>query len=401
MSTHYHLRGLKNGRKGLDMKVFDIIKYEGPNNVFVWKFPGEDFNTLSQLIVHESQEAVFFKNGQALDVFGPGRYTLHSANIPLIRRLVNLPFNGESPFHCEVYFINKVVSMDVMWGTPTPIPIQDGVYKIIIPIRSHGQFAVRVEDSRKLLKTLVGTIKVFDQDTLTAYFRGILLTNIKDYITGQFVKQQISFLEIQAHLKKISSAIAAELQDEFEKYGIELVNFNVVEITPDERDSSYQRLKQALAKKAEMSVMGYNYQQERTFNVLDRAAANEGSGSSLMNAGLGLGMGAGIGGFMMNTMGTASKNVDPMEVQSSEKKSIKCESCGAIIPAGAKFCLECGTKVETIEENRIKCPSCGKIVQKGKFCMECGYRFVRVCPECGAELATEAKFCFECGTRLS
>lgn len=148
------------------MKIFDIIKYDGPNDTFVWKFPGEDFNTLSQLIVAESQEALFFKDGKALDLFGPGKYTLHTQNIPFIRRLVNLPFNGESPFHCEVYFINKVVSMDVKWGTTSPIPIQDAIYKIILPICANGQFAVRVTDSKKLLVKLVGTISVFDQLTL-------------------------------------------------------------------------------------------------------------------------------------------------------------------------------------------------------------------------------------------
>lgn len=231
------------------MKVFDIIKYSGNNDTFVWKFPGEDFNTLSQLIVSESQEAVFFKDGKALDLFGAGKYTLHTQNIPLIRRLVNLPFNGESSFSCQVYFINKVVSMDVMWGTSSPIPIQDAVYKIVLPIRANGQFAVRVVDSKKLLLTLVGTINQFDQMTLKKYFKGILLTNIKDYIAKEFAQKGISFLEIHSHLKEISDGIENSLTQEFLKYGIELVNFNVNEITPPEDDPSYIQLKNALAKK--------------------------------------------------------------------------------------------------------------------------------------------------------
>ena len=291
------------------MKIFDIIKYEGANDVFVWKFPGEDFNTLSQLIVHESQEAVFFKDGQALDLFGPGRYTLHSQNIPLIRRFVNLPFNGESPFHCEVYFINKVVSMDVLWGTTSPIPIQDALYKIILPVRANGQFGVRVVDSRKLLVNLVGTIKQFDQSTLKKYFKGILLTNIKDYIAAQFVQKQVSFLEIHAHLKEISDGIQAQLAQEFAKYGIELVHFNVNEITPPDDDPSYIQLKNALAKKAEMTVMGYDYQQERTFNILDRAAANEGTASNLMGVGMGLGMGVPLGTIIGGAMGSTMTNI--------------------------------------------------------------------------------------------
>ncbi len=95
------------------MAILDVIKYEGGNDTFVWKHPAEDFSTKSQLIVHETQEAVFFKNGQALDLFAAGRHTLDTQNIPLISKFVNLPFGGVSPFHCEVYFVNKVVSMDI------------------------------------------------------------------------------------------------------------------------------------------------------------------------------------------------------------------------------------------------------------------------------------------------
>ena len=98
------------------MSIIDVIKYEGNNDTFVWKHPEEDFNTLSQLIVHESQEAVLFLNGQALDLFGPGRHTLHTQNIPLLSKLINLPMSGESPFHCEVYFVNKAEKMAIKWG---------------------------------------------------------------------------------------------------------------------------------------------------------------------------------------------------------------------------------------------------------------------------------------------
>lgn len=382
------------------MKVFDIIKYSGNNDTFVWKFPGEDFNTLSQLIVSESQEAVFFKDGKALDLFGAGKYTLHTQNIPLIRRLVNLPFNGESPFSCQVYFINKVVSMDVMWGTSSPIPIQDAVYKIVLPIRANGQFAVRVVDSKKLLLTLVGTINQFDQMTLKKYFKGILLTNIKDYIAKEFAQKGISFLEIHSHLKEISDGIENSLTQEFLKYGIELVNFNVNEITPPEDDPSYKQLKNALAKKAEMSVMGYNYQQERAFDVLDIAAANEGSASNIMGAGMGLGMGMNMGSVFGNTMSGAMNNIAPdMQPQSNVMR--KCQSCGEEIPENSKFCLKCGTKIETEPQADLKkCPKCGATVPSGKFCLECGAKLEAVCSNCGAALIPNAKFCLECGNKI-
>ena len=383
------------------MKVFEVVKYQGANDTFVWKFPGEDLNTLSQLIVSESQEAVFFKDGKALDLFGPGRYTLHTQNIPLIRRVVNLPFNGESPFHCQVYFINKVVSMDVVWDTSSPIPIQDAIYKIILPVKASGQFGVRVADGKKLLVKLVGSISQFGQNELKKYFKGILLTNIKDYIAKQFVREKVSFLEIHSHLKDISDGIRQDLGQEFIQYGIELVHFTVNEITPPENDASYIQLKKALAKKAEMSVMGYDYQQERAFDVLDKAAANEGGASGMMGAGMGLGMGMNLGNVFGGVMGKAMTNI-PEEVREQPvNETIACAACGAKIPEGSKFCLECGTKVVMPKKGGMKiCPRCKANVPEGKFCLECGARLELLCAKCKAKLIPGAKFCLECGQKV-
>ena len=391
------------------MAIFDVIKYEGNNDVLVWKFPGEDFTTLSQLIVHESQEAAFVKDGQILDIFKAGRHTLHSQNIPLLRKLVNLPFGGVSPFHCEVYFINKAASMDVVWATDKPMPIQDAKYKIILPVDAAGQFGVRVYDSKQLLVGLVGTINKFDQATLRQYFKGILLTNIKDCIATQFVENQVSFLEIHARIKAISNGIRDELSEEFSKYGIDLINFNVSEIIPPENDPSYIQLKKALAKKAEMSVIGYTYQQERTFDVLDAAAVNEGAGANIMNVGMGLGMGLNVGGAIGGAMGTAVRNITPdvgpssteWDTSAENESVIKCPNCGNKLPDKAKFCLECGAKIEPpLEEGFTICPGCGEKVPKGKFCLECGAKLIKICSQCGAEIVEGAKFCLECGSKL-
>lgn len=382
------------------MKVFDVIKCECENNVLVWKYPGEDFSTLSQLIVHESQEAIFFKDGKALDQFSAGRYTMHSQNIPIIRKLVNLPFNGESPFHCEVYFINKTVSMDVKWSTPTSMPIQDPVYKIIVSIIARGQFAVQVMDSRKFLVQLVGTLKKFDQQTLVEYFRGILLTNIKDYIVKQFVEKKISFLEIQGNLKSISDGIAGYLAKEFDIYGLRLVNFNIYEIEPLQGDASYQKLKQALAKKAEMDVLGYNYQQERTYDFLDIAAANEGTSAEFVGAGLGLGMGVNLGNAIGGMVGSTVSNMPEAKSTPDKKEgTIECPVCHHEIPKHAQFCMICGAKIEEVEE-LVKCSKCGEWVPKGKFCMACGILMELKCSGCGASLEDGAKFCMNCGKKV-
>ena len=377
--------------------MFDVIKYEGDNNILVWKFPGEDFNTCSQLIVHESQEAIFVKDGKILDTFTSGRYTLHSQNIPLLRKFVNLPFNGISPFHCEVYFINKAVSMDILWGTDHPIPIQDAIYKIILPIRSNGQFAVKVSDGKQLMISLVGTIRIFDQVTLKRYFKGILLTNIKDYIASEFIKNNVSFLEVHSHLKEISNGIKNELGEEFTKYGIELINFNVIDIIPPEDDPSFVQLKKALSKKAEMSVMGYNYQQERQFDILDKAASNEGGAASLMQTGMGLGMGVHMG----TAFGSAMNDIVTGTMISNANDSIECPNCGKLLQKDAKFCFECGSKIESKALNSTKCNKCGAIVPNGKFCLECGSILSQKCPNCGSEAVPGAKFCLECGNKLN
>ena len=378
------------------MAIFEVIKYEGDNKTFVWKHPAEDFNTKSQLIVHETQEAVFFKNGVALDLFSAGRYTLDTQNIPLIRKFVNLPFGGISPFHCEVYFINKVVSMDVLWGTSSPIPIKDALYDIILPVGANGQFAVQIENSKKFLTTMVGTVREFNQVTLVNAFRGILMTKIKDYIANQFVKEKITFLEINAHIEGISQAIQEKLAGEFERYGIRLVNFTVNAISVPENDPSYLRLKAALARKAEMKIVGYNYQQERTFDVLEGAAKNEGGSAGVMGAGLGLGMGVNLGNVIGAAFGGAVTSIDVKSAAQGTENV--CKKCGAKLPANAKFCFECGTRVE--QDEMIVCPNCKEPTPKGKFCLHCGFRIMAVCPHCGASLAPNAKFCPECGKKV-
>ena len=379
------------------MAIFEVIKYEGDNSTFVWKHPAEDFNTKSQLIVHETQEALLFKNGVALDLFTAGRHTLDTQNIPLLRKFVNLPFGGVSPFHCEVYFINKVVSMDVLWGTSSPIPIKDALYDIILPVGANGQFAVQIEDSRRFITTMVGTVREFNQVTLTNAFRGILMTKIKDYIANQFVKEKITFLEINAHIEGISQVIYEKLSAEFAEYGIRLVNFNVNSIFVPENDPSYVRLKAALARKAEMNIVGYNYQQERTFDVLEGAAKNEGTGAGVMGAGMGLGMGANLGNVISAAFGGAIASIDVGETNPQTAAGV-CKKCGAKLPANAKFCLECGERVT--HEETVICPNCKEPTPKGKFCLHCGYRLSVTCPQCGANLVPGAKFCPECGERL-
>ena len=188
-------------------KIAGIIKYEGDNSTFIWKHPSEDFNSLTQLIVHESQEAIFFMNGQALDLFGPGRYTLETQNLPLLRRLINIPTGGETPFHCEVYFINKTEQMAIKWGTDSKVQYMEPTYGFPISIGASGEMSLRAEDSRKLLLKLVGTESFLGQQKLIGFFRSFLMTKVKSYIAQVMKANAINIFEIDEHLTTFSDTI--------------------------------------------------------------------------------------------------------------------------------------------------------------------------------------------------
>jgi len=208
-------------------KIVDIIKYEGDNSTFIWKHPCEDFNLMSQLIVHENQEAIFFMNGQALDMFGPGRYTLETQNLPLIGKVLTLATGGETPFHCEVYFINKTEQMSIKWGTDSKVQYVEPTYGFPLSIGASGEMSLRAEDSRKLLLKLVGTENFLGQQKLVSFFRSFLMTKVKTYIAQVLKAKSINIFEIDEHLTTFSSEIKKLLISDFADYGVSLEQFFV------------------------------------------------------------------------------------------------------------------------------------------------------------------------------
>ena len=258
------------------MAIFEVIKYEGDNDVFVWKHPAEDFNTLSQLIVNESQEALFFKNGEALDLFGPGRHTLKTQNIPLIRRLVNLPMGGVSPFHCQVFFINKTMPLDIKWGTPSQIQVIDPKFQVLLHAGANGGFGAQIEDSRKFITKLVGTRSVFDKAALVDYFREIIATRAKAYLNR--IMSEVSFVVVNSHLEDISTALKEKLAEDMKEFGVKLINFFVSTIQLNAED--YKAIQEAMARVASRNIEGYNWVDEQIADIGRRYASNEGAQNS-------------------------------------------------------------------------------------------------------------------------
>lgn len=473
--------------------IVDVIEYEGDNSTFIWKHPCEDFNTMTQLIVHESQEAIFFMNGQALDLLGPGRHTLETQNIPLIGKLLNKVTGGNTPFHCEVYFINKTVQMGVKWGTDSKVRFEDPKTKVPLRIGACGEMNLAVSDSRKLLLKLVGTMNgIAWGDTregftksLQSAFRPMISTAVKANLSNAIKSHDIDILDIDIHLEELSEILRQSLLGGFEEYGLTVPQFYITHVALPEEDINFKRIRQLRAvgldeqmiqanaylktakaeadatveevrrkkvaaeqdtqtliaqKEAErelikaqteaqaakmagfaeaevMAAKGYNQKDVLQADV--QKAYAEGIGNMNINGGGGgvvgdmMGLSVGMAaagamapqfgemmkGFAPNTMtGTSSAEVPKPEAPAPEAK---CAKCGAALPANAKFCSECGEKnAPAVPDGMIVCPGCGKTVNKGKFCLECGHKFVTVCPKCGKDIVAGAKFCLECGEKL-
>jgi membrane protease subunit (stomatin/prohibitin family) len=324
------------------MAIIDRVKYDGPSNILVWRYPPDDLTWGTQVIVNQSQEAIFLKGGQVLDVLGPGTHTLRTANIPLLRGLIKVPFGGETPFAAEIYYVNKAVNLDVKWGTNSPIPVLDPKFNVFLPVRAFGQFGIQVADSRSFVTQLSATNPQFTTDQLSNYFRGVLLTRAKDYIAETIIKEKINLLEIAAHLEEMSGALQAKLQQDFATYGIKLVNFYLNSVDVPEDDETVVRLKRALADKAELDILGDKYQQKRTLDVMEKAAGNEGGGAG---AGMGAGLGLGAGMSMGQQMGAAMQGGQGGGAVGSPAGAKFCASCGKGLASGSKFCAECGGKV--------------------------------------------------------
>lgn len=376
------------------MAIIDRIKFDGQASGppwLVYKCPSEQFVLGSQLIVSQGQEALFLKGGEALDLFGPGTHTLSTGNLPLLHKLVNLPFGGKTPFTAEVYYINKTVKLDLHWGTSTAIPLEDPKYGLILNVGARGQYGIAINDSRLFVSRIVGAIPngvTGDYTVVLKYFNGLINTKIKSVTSEYMIKKQISFLEISSYLSELSDAFKEAINDEFERFGVEVVNFFCESIAP--RPEDYEKLRHY---KEELALGEGFYQHRRSLDIAERLAANPSAGG-IANAGIGLGIGLGAAGQFGNIFSSIGQNVQV----NSHDNEISCPKCGAKNDSTMKFCGSCGNKLAAT----VICPHCGKEVPDGmKFCRECGKSLSSSkCPSCGFDNKPGMKFCGNCGEKL-
>lgn len=307
------------------MELVNIIKHDVVNDdLLVWKFPNEELKLGSQLIVNQSQEAIFVKGGKALDIFEAGTHTLTTGNLPFLNKLINLPFGGKTPFAAEIWFVNKTVKRDLKWGTQGALQIIDPVYQFPISVRSFGRWGFRISNSQSFINQIVGTLKTTDTERIEEFFIGEIIQRLSDALSKYFTQENVSIFQMSSRLNDLSIFTQNAIAPEFDRFGIEIVNFNVERISiPEEEQKKFQEI---LGKRMEIEQIskanvGQAYTTMRSFDTLEKAAENEGgSAGQLLGAGLGLGVGLGtgvplgqqIGGAMNIQPNTQNKSDDPM-----------------------------------------------------------------------------------------
>ena len=432
-------------RRKIIMAISEVIKFGGSPDDIVWKHSGEEFNATSQLIVDEVQEAILCVNGQATDLFGPGRHTLSVPNIPIARKLVNIPTGGTTPFPCKVFYINKVHQMDMLWGTRGSIDLDDPLYDIFLHIMLHGNLAYSIEDSRKFLIKLAGFRSRVTRTEVMEKFKGIVSSHVKDAISKIMINGLLSYFMINAHLFDISDVVKEKLDVIFSEYGIRIEYFNIESIDVPRDD--YAVVAHAKEERAKRLIEGYTWKEEREMLILEKFAANEGTAGAV---------GGAMGGFMMGgVLGGSISDIARQALSGNSSGSSGMKNLSGIAPARnavaqsapvlntAEFLRNGGVAASVvpavptsspapaepfISSTRVSapfdlsgfdspspaplpvnpagksfCSNCGQENAPGsKFCCGCGMKLWSdpVCPSCGSKLSTGAKFCSNCGQKI-
>ncbi len=282
------------------MDTLDRIKFDASSDdILVWKYPSDEIKIGSQLIVNQSQEAILVKGGQALDLYGPGTHTLVTPNFPLLNKIVNLAFGNQTPFTAEIWFFNKTAKRDLGWGTNGLIPLMDPKINVPINLGANGYWGLRIKDSRNFYSQVVGTIGITNARKIVKYFTGEIAQRVGDMLSKIMVENKVSIFDINSKLNELSKQMENNLFKEFDRFGIEITNFNIESIRIPQEEMA--KIQEVYGKKMEIdlisnSKVGSAYTTMKILDSIEKAAENDsGIANAFLLGGAGISIGAEAG----------------------------------------------------------------------------------------------------------
>ena len=338
----------------------------------------------AQLTLRDSQAGVFFYQGKALDAFGPGRHTLKTANIPILTKILSLPWGLSSPLRAEVYFVNLKVFTNLKWGTRDPVAFKDSELGLI-RLRAFGVFNLQVMQPVLFINSLVGTQGIYTTKEIEEYLNRVIVSRFNDYM-GETID---SILNLPAKYDELSAGLVKRLQEDFTRFGLGLPQLYINAITPP------PEVQQAIDDRSRMGV----FQDMNKLMQMKAAMAMEKASEADTGAGPGMGMGMGLMMPAMFSQYFSGKQSASQQPASAE--TIACPDCQSAIPQNAKFCPQCGHQQLVFSQ----CTQCGKnLTPNAKFCSRCGQpaeekQTPKVCSQCGNENEPDSMFCNQCGEK--
>jgi membrane protease subunit (stomatin/prohibitin family) len=345
----------------------------------------------AQLVVRESQAAIFFNEGKGLDVFGPGRHTLSTKNLPVLTKVLSLPWGFTSPFRVEIYFVNMKLFTNMRWGTKDPVAFKDSKFGLI-RLRAFGAFTMQVNQPLLFVNTLVGTQGSFETNQVEDYLREIIVSRLNDYL-GEKVD---SLMTLPQHYNEMGGEVKNRLGEDFKKYGMDLGDFYISRITPPEE------VQKMIDDRTGMAVVGDmdQFLKFKAAKAMGDASTTGGNGAAASSMGVGVGAGIGmmIPGMLYKVLGEDSSKLSPEKV--IEKGVVNCTECHGEVAIDSRFCPHCGHQLVVIK----KCFQCGKnVTANSKFCPSCGVDLNAglSCAHCQTKLPPGTKYCLNCGEPTS
>jgi len=338
----------------------------------------------AQLTVRESQAAVFFYKGKAVEAFGAGRHTLKTGNIPILTKILSIPWAMNSPLRAEMYFVNLKTFTNLKWGTRDPVAFKDSELGLI-RLRAFGVFNLQVFQPVLLINRLVGTQGMYTTEEIEEYLNRVIVSRFNDFM-GETID---SILNLPSKYDELSKALTERLEDDFSHFGLRLTHLYMNSITPP------PEVQQAIDDRSRMGVFDdmNKLMQMKAAMAMEKATESDGGAGDGMGAGIGLMMPAMFAQYFAGT-GAAAKSAPPAD-------SATCPECSNAIPTQAKFCPMCGHQQLVFTQ----CTNCSKnLTPNAKFCSRCGHKADEkpqpwFCSQCGEENLAEALYCNQCGEK--